>query len=103
MLSEQDKAGMLSEVFDSKKITLRCGKHNYFGPVKDRPEFTPTLGCKECWQVFYVHELTECPPDKRREKLEEIEEVMHKVVEMVEKGTWDFVPYEHAQVQIGKE
>lgn len=102
-LNKQQADALVAEVFDPTKIQLKCTKHLYFGPVHERPEVTPTLGCSECWKIFYIHELAQCPPDKRREKLEEIEEVMHHVVEMVENGTWDFMPYDHAQIEIGQE
>lgn len=102
-LTDQQKKDVISEVFDDKRVTLRCGKHSYFGPVKGKPEFKPTLGCVDCWKVFYVHEMATTPPDERRQKLEEIEEVLHNVVQLVEQGKFDFEPFAHAQVEIGKE
>lgn len=94
---------ILEEVFDPRRVTLVCQKHQYFGPVKGRPELMPTLGCVDCWKIFYISELTSTPPDKREEKLAEIEEVMRDVVQLVEQGKFDFEPYAHAQVKIGKE
>ena len=103
MLNDRQKYDMVMEAFDPQRVTVTCGKHMYFGPVKGRPEIKPNLGCADCWRVFYIHELADCPPDKRREKLEEIEEVMHQVVELVEKGKWDVNLLPHAHVEIGKE
>jgi hypothetical protein len=102
-LTEQQKTDMLSEIFDSAKINIKCGKHLYFGPVKGRPEITPALGCRDCWKVFYICEMASTPPGDRRQKLDEIEEVLNKMVEMIVAGTWDFVPYEHAKIEIGEE
>jgi len=102
-LTQKQVFDTLDELFDQNKVQLKCGKHLYWGPVKDKPEVTPMLGCSDCWRVFYVYELATTPPDERRQKLEEIEEVMHHMVEMVEAGTWDFKPYAHAQIEIGTE
>lgn len=102
-LSEHDKTDMLMEVLDPNKVTLRCGRHEYFGPVKGFPEKQPAVGCPDCWRVFYVHELASTPPDKRNEKLSELEEVLHNVVELVEKGKWDLELFPHAKIEIAKE
>jgi hypothetical protein len=102
-LTEQQKRDILSELFDSEKINVKCGKHLYFGPVKGKPEIEPTPGCADCWKVFFICELASTPPDERHQKLDEIEEILHKMVEMIQNGTWDFKPYAHAKVQIGEE
>jgi hypothetical protein len=102
-LTDTQKNAMVMEVFDTKRVTLTCSKHSYFGPVKNRPEFKPHLNCPDCWRVFFVHELSECPPDKRKEKLDEMEDVLHRVVELVEHGKWDVDIYPHAEISIGKE
>jgi hypothetical protein len=102
-LTDAQKRDTLKELFDATRITVKCGKHLYFGPVKERPEVTPMLGCADCWRVFYISEMATTPPDERRQKLEELEEVMHNMVAMVERGTWDFEPYEHAQIEFGVE
>jgi hypothetical protein len=104
MLSERDKKAMVEEALDPNKLNFWCKKHNYFGPIKGDPNKSkPFMGCSDCWMIFYIHEMASCPPEKRYEKLQEIEEVLNQVVEMVEKGTWDFAPYDHAQVEIGQE
>ena len=93
--TETQKGEILSELFDSEKINVKCGKHFYFGPVKNNPKIVPAMGCPDCWKVFFICEMASTPPDERRQKLDEIEETLHKVVELVERGIWDFVPYEH--------
>jgi hypothetical protein len=106
MLTDKQKKETLDELFDDQKVNrvrFFCSKHGYSGPVKERPEITPGLACANCWKVFYFHEIATTPPDERGQKLEEIEEVMRNMVSMVEKGTWDFEPYDHAQVEIGEE
>ena len=102
-LSESDKTDMLMEALDPTKVILRCGKHDYFGPVKGFAEKKPQLGCSDCWRVFYMHEMANTPPDKRREKLEELEEVLHNVVQLVEQGKWDVVINPHATIKIEKD
>ena len=103
MLSRKQQEEMVTEAFDPKRVTLFCGQHNYFGPVKGSPDLKPGKNCPKCWQIFFIHELSQCPPDKRGEKLDEIEEVLHHVVELVEQGKWDFEPYDHAKIEIGRE
>lgn len=102
-LTDKQKSEMLAEMTDPTRVQFFCPKHFYSGPVKGKPEFRPALSCTDCWKIWYFHEFATTPPDERRQKLEEVEEVLHKMVEMVEKGTWDFVPYDHAQVEIGTE
>jgi hypothetical protein len=102
-LTSKQKEDVLREIFSSEKIQLRCGKHRYFGPIKGHPEVTPFMGCPDCWKVFFVSELASTPPDERAQKLDEIEEVLHKMVEMIEAGTWDLELYPHAQVEFGEE
>lgn len=102
-LTEQQKIDYVREVFDDKRVQLKCGKHLYFGPVKGRPEVIPMLGCVDCWKVFYVYEMASTPANERGQKLAELEEVLHNVVQMVEEGKFDFEPYPHAQIEIGQE
>jgi hypothetical protein len=102
-LTDNQKIDYLKEIFDTQKVNLKCGRHLYFGPNPEKPELKPVLGCVDCWKVFYIYELANTPADKRREKLEELEDVLHNVVEMVEKGTWDLEVYPHAKIEIGSE
>lgn len=102
-ITQAQKQEYLAEIFDPNKVNLKCGKHLYFGPVKNKPEIQPMLGCADCWKVFYIHELATTPADERRQKLEELEEVLHNAVQLVESGQWDINLYPHAKVEIGKE
>jgi len=102
-LTPQEQRQMVAEAFDPTRVTLYCAPHSYFGPIKNRPEIIPAEGCVDCLKIFWIHELSACPPDKREQKLSEIEEVMHKVVELVEKGQWDLALYPHPKIEIGEE
>lgn len=102
-LTEQQKNQYLAEIFDEKRVNLWCSKHNYLGPVKGRPEVKPASRCADCWKIWFIHELATTPADQRAKKLDEIEEVLRDMVQMVEAGTWDFEPYEHAKIEIGAE
>lgn len=101
-LSEQGKNELLSEVFNEKRVTLYCPKHMYFGPVKGK-ETKPGADCPDCWKIFYIHEMATTPRSERDAKLNEIEEIMHQMVEMIDKGSWDFKPYDHPVVEFGVE
>lgn len=86
---------------DPQKVTVYCATHMYFGPSKNGVEAKPQQGCSKCWFVLYFHDIATTPPEKRQARLDELDEVLHKVVEEVEKGAWDFVPNRHAQIEMG--
>lgn len=102
-LTDKQKEEMVAEAMDSQRVKFFCPEHFYSGPVKGKPEFKPGLDCANCWKIFYFYEFATTPPDERRQKLDEIDEVLHKMTEMVTAGKWDFEPYSHAQVEIGTE
>ncbi len=84
----------------SEKVTLICGKHNYVaarrkahGIVAIPP--TPN-GCKLCWENYYITDLALTPPNKRQERLDELESVIRHAVEFEKTGKFgkDFELYE---------
>jgi hypothetical protein len=86
-------ATILEEIV-SEKLVLICGKHNYTAARK-RSNATVAIpptpnGCKQCWEVFYYTDLALTPPNKRQERLDELEEVIHHAVEFEQKGAFDF-------------
>lgn len=103
VLTESDKGRMLREVFDSTKITLYCGLHNYFGPSKENAEIVPAMGCANCWKIYLIHNLAETPPSKRDEVLTQLEETLRKCMELEDKSMFDFEPYLHPEISIEKE
>jgi hypothetical protein len=96
--SEQNK--ILSEVMDPQRVQVYCATHNYFGPSKNGNEVKPGYNCPKCWFVLYFLDIASAPPDQRAAKLDELEEVLNKTVELVEKGKWDFEPYRHSKIQM---
>lgn len=92
-----------NSVFDeisSDKVVLVCGKHNYTAARK-RTHATvaippETRGCAKCWEVYYITDLALTDPDKRKERLDELETVIRHAVEFEEKGTFgkDFELFE---------
>lgn len=101
-LTEKQTNDYLAEALDSQKVNLYCKQHAYFGPSKTH-EAKPHRGCQQCWMVFYVHDIASAPPHQRAQKLEELEEVLHKVVELVDAGKWDVTINPHATVEFGTE
>jgi hypothetical protein len=101
-LAEPTKAqqAYLDEVMDPQKVSVYCGDHMYFGPAKNGVESKPAVGCKKCWFVLYFHDIASTPPDKRAARLDELTEVLHKTVELVEQGKWDFEPLRHSQIEM---
>ena len=99
-LTDQQKKEMLSEIFDSQKVQVKCGKHLYFAGSKDAK---PALGCSDCWRVYFINELATTPPNERAQKLDELDEVIRKMVQMVEAGQWDLNLYKHPKIEFGTE
>jgi len=101
--SEKEKQDILAQALDPNKVYLYCAGHSYFGPSKSGKPIRPTNGCAKCWEVYYWHDLASAPPHMREQRLSELEEVLSNMVQMINAGTWDFVPYEHAQIEITQE
>lgn len=95
-----EQSNRLAEIMDPNKVTVYCGLHSYFGPSKNGVETKPMQGCSRCWTVLYFYDIVNTAPERRAERLEELTEVLHKVTEMADKGTWDFEPYRHSKVEI---
>lgn len=101
-MTKEQAEKFLAEYFDPNKVTLYCAKHMYFGPGGDK-KIAPVSGCAKCWEVYFWHDIATCPPDSRLQRLEELTEVVHHMVESVEKGTFDFEPYLHPVIEIEKD
>lgn len=101
--TEKEQEAIIKEVMCPERVTLYCAKHFYSGPVKNNPEIKPAKNCKECWNVYFWHDIASAPPHLRAERLAELEEVLAKVAEMVEKGTFDLQPYDHAKIEFSEE
>jgi hypothetical protein len=86
-ISQVDIQRILAEK-DSERVDLLCPKHKYVGS-KIPPSST---GCKECWMAYYCFDLASTPPSLRKERLDELEHVIHSVVDMVKKNKFDFIP-----------
>lgn len=100
--SQDEQKRILNDLLDQEKVSVYCGDHFYFGPVKDKPEIGPHSGCPKCWFVFYFHDIATTPPHLRQARLDELEETVHHVVEAVKTGNWDFKPLPHAEISIEK-
>jgi hypothetical protein len=97
----------LSEI-RSGSVLLTCGKHQYMAARKTKngalvvippnPD-SPSRGCKFCWEAYYVTDLCLTAPGKRQERLDELEEVIHHLVESIRSGKFDFVPDVNPTVQ----
>lgn len=94
---------LLNELSDPTKVQVYCGTHQYFGPTKNGVEAKPGYNCPKCWFVLYFHDIASTPPDKRAARLDELDEVLHKTVELVEQGKWDFEAIRHAEISMEKE
>ena len=55
------------------------------------------LGCKNCMQVYYLCDLASVPAADRVTRFEEMEEIIHKLVEAEKKG-FEFIADRHAKI-----
>lgn len=102
-LTAEQQGAFLREALDPTKVDLYCGLHHYHGPVKEQPEIKPAPGCQRCWFVFYFHDIVSSAPHERARRLDELDEIIHKMVEEINVGTFDFKPFRHAQIEFGEE
>lgn len=113
-LSEADKIQLADENLDPRKLYPSCPLHRYYGPITRANMATarvvpswqspdPAIGCASCMKVYFLYDLAGVPPSKRVERLEEMEEVMHKVVEAIEKGQWDYKVFKHPEINVEKD
>lgn len=99
--TQAEKERLIAEVTDPSKVSLYCATHMYFGPEKHGGRgVKPGIGCPKCIFVMYFHDLASTPPEKRGARLDELDEVLHHVVEEVKAGRWDFKPFERAQISL---
>lgn len=89
----------LEEVLDPNKVMPMCGKHGYT-PDKNMPP--KTMGCKECWFAYFLHDIATTPSNLRMQRLEELEEVIHHLAEAQDSGNWDFKLFKHPQISVEK-
>lgn len=102
-LNERQQKEFLAEAMDSQKVQLYCGLHNYYGQSKSNPNVKPAKGCAKCWMIFYFHDIASAPPHMRKQRLDELEEVIHKATELAASGKWDIEINPHADIKIESE
>ena len=66
-----------------------CPVHNFVGGG----ETNPTPGCTQCWRAFYTRLLSSFPVGEQQAKADELYDILARMVEMDEKGTFDYVPH----------
>lgn len=106
--SDSEAQQLMADAFDDTKVQLYCGLHKYYGPVKNptggmHKIGTPHAGCARCWFVYYFHDIASTPPHLRQERLDELEEVVHKTVEAVNRDEFDFKVSRRPEVSIEKD
>jgi hypothetical protein len=96
----------------SGAVLLTCEKHQYVAARKSKngglvvippnPD-SQSKGCKDCWRCYYYTDYALTLPNKRLERLDELDEVIHHLVEYQKKGKWDFVPDLNPTIQYHKD
>ena len=82
IISEKDKAKLISEAMDPQKITLTCGTHSYAYGGKLKPNFK----CKKCMFTMFIGLIANTPPDQRKEMMDMLEAEVHSMIEMSKSG-----------------
>jgi hypothetical protein len=106
--SEAEAEKILADAFDPVKVQVYCAEHAYFGPLKNRlggmnKVVQPHSGCARCWFVWLFHDLASTPASQRQARLDEMEEVIHHVVEAVERDEFDFKIANRPEISIEKD
>lgn len=106
--SEAEAEKILADAFDPTKVQIYCGLHNYYGAVSNpiggmHKVSQPHSGCPRCWYVFFFQDIAQTPPSQRQARLDELEEVIHHVVESVEKGEFDLKISDRPEISIEKD
>jgi hypothetical protein len=96
-MSEKDKRQLMEETRDPRTILVCCGLHRYYGPSMI-VDTRPVPGCKQCWMVWWLHEILKFPPSQRAEAIDQAFEAVAKCNEAVENGTWNFSPHLHPKI-----
>lgn len=109
-LSEKDRTQLEDEHLDPRRLNLACEIHGYYGPYRRDSNFRgalivppklrkhPALGCSACMKVFYVFDILSVPPSERAQRLEELEEVIAKMVEFADRGQFNFIADRHPTI-----
>jgi hypothetical protein len=97
--SPKEMEDILSDVLDPSKVQLVCGKHNYI--AGEQPP--PPVGCKMCWQAYWLHKIASTPPHLRQQRLDEAYVMLRHANEEFEAGRFDFNVFDHAGVEQTKE
>lgn len=81
-ISAKDKAALIEEMMDPKKVVLTCGQHKYIYKGARKPNFK----CPKCNFVSFMGLICNTPPAQRQEQFEMLEWTIHKMIEEVKAG-----------------
>lgn len=83
MQLDDNQTKLLKELA-SPQTRVSCDDHSYFpGSKLSRP---PVLGCKYCCMADIFFTLAQTPPDKRLERLDQMEAMIHHAAEAERAG-----------------
>lgn len=101
--SKQEQEQIMQELnSDRGNVSIYCADHLYHGPDK-RGRGLPTRGCSKCWLCYFYLAFANCPPGKRQEFVDRLEETIHHLIETKAKGKIDFKLNRHPEVIIEKD
>lgn len=90
---------VLTEALNSEKFKLVCSVHRWAYGSKQPPCFS----CKQCMMVNFVGLLCNTPPSQREERVDQLEAMVHHMVEAAKRGDLSWQKYFHPQVEIEKD
>lgn len=95
IISQKDKDALIAEAMDPKKVTLTCGLHHYVYGGKLPPNFK----CKRCLFTMFLGLVANTPPDQRQDRVEMLEEVVHKLIEAKDQKQYEQF-FKHPEVYV---
>jgi hypothetical protein len=78
---------------------IRCEEHEFY--YKGVPPLT--VGCSSCWMTYYLGMKCQADPNLLGEDVDQMEHILSHLQEEIEKGKWDFVPFNTPEITIEKE
>jgi len=100
LITDRDKADIISESMDPQKVVLYCATHNWAYGSK-RP---PAFNCYKCTMASFIGLLANTPPGRRDEVFEMLEYSVNKLIEADKRGEINRIKlFAHPEVTVIKE
>lgn len=90
----------LFEEKQGQKVLLCCDDHGYY--PGSRMSLPQKMGCPSCEKALLWYELCQVKPEKRGEVLDQLEQLVHHMVEDFERGKFDIQTFARPKITTEK-